>query len=122
MDGEVGCEIVRITAPTVKDAANLQTSWPAAPTRASTVPIVADIHFKPEAAIDAAEWVEKVRINPGNLRGFEEVRGQGVHRRGIRRRSSTRIGNASPRWCLCQERGRAHAHRHESRLAFAIAS
>src|SRR6185369_12382211 len=49
----VGCQLVRITAPTVKDAANLQN-------------IVADIHFKPEAAMEAIKWVEVVRINPGN--------------------------------------------------------
>ena len=63
---EVGCEIVRITAPTVKDAANLQHIVRGLRARGCTVPIVADIHFKPEAALEAAKWVEKVRINPGN--------------------------------------------------------
>jgi (E)-4-hydroxy-3-methylbut-2-enyl-diphosphate synthase len=63
---EVGCEIVRITAPTVKDAANLQNIVRGLRQRGRDVPIVADIHFKPEAAMEAAKWVEKVRINPGN--------------------------------------------------------
>jgi (E)-4-hydroxy-3-methylbut-2-enyl-diphosphate synthase len=63
---EAGCEIVRITAPTVKDAANLQNIVRGLRERASEVPIVADIHFKPDAAMEAAKWVEKVRINPGN--------------------------------------------------------
>jgi (E)-4-hydroxy-3-methylbut-2-enyl-diphosphate synthase len=63
---EVGCEIVRITAPTVKDAANLQNIVAGLRARGCGVPIVADIHFKPEAAMEAAKWVEKVRINPGN--------------------------------------------------------
>jgi (E)-4-hydroxy-3-methylbut-2-enyl-diphosphate synthase len=63
---EVGCEIVRITAPTVKDAANLQHIVAGLRERGCEVPIVADIHFKPEAAMEAAKWVEKVRINPGN--------------------------------------------------------
>ena len=63
---EVGCEIVRITAPTVKDAANLQNIVRGLRERGCDVPIVADIHFKPEAAMEAAKWVEKVRINPGN--------------------------------------------------------
>jgi (E)-4-hydroxy-3-methylbut-2-enyl-diphosphate synthase len=63
---EVGCEIVRITAPTVKDAANLQHIVAGLRERGCEVPIVADIHFKPEAAVEAAKWVEKVRINPGN--------------------------------------------------------
>jgi (E)-4-hydroxy-3-methylbut-2-enyl-diphosphate synthase len=62
----VGCEIVRITAPTVKDARNLQPIKEGLLARGCDVPIVADIHFKPEAAMEAARWVEKVRINPGN--------------------------------------------------------
>lgn len=62
----VGCEIVRITAPTVKDAANLEHIVKGLRARGCQVPIVADIHFKPEAAMEAAKWVEKVRINPGN--------------------------------------------------------
>jgi (E)-4-hydroxy-3-methylbut-2-enyl-diphosphate synthase len=63
---KVGCEIVRITAPTVKDAKNLQLIKRGLLERGCDVPIVADIHFKPEAALEAAQWVEKVRINPGN--------------------------------------------------------
>ena len=63
---QVGCEIVRITAPTVKDAANLQHIVHGLRERGCDVPIVADIHFKPEAAMEAAKWVDKVRINPGN--------------------------------------------------------
>src|SRR5438876_2374652 len=62
----VGCQIVRITAPTVKDAANLQHIVAQLRQRGCHVPIVADIHFKPEAAMEAARWVEMVRINPGN--------------------------------------------------------
>lgn len=63
---EVGCQIVRITAPTVKDAANLQNIVAELRKRGCTVPIVADIHFKPEAAMEAVKWVEVVRVNPGN--------------------------------------------------------
>ena len=63
---QAGCEIVRITAPTVKDAANLRHIVRGLRERGCDVPIVADIHFKPEAAMEAAKWVEKVRINPGN--------------------------------------------------------
>ncbi len=62
----VGCELVRITAPTVKDAANLKHIVRELYDRGCRVPIVADIHFKPDAALEAAKWVEKVRINPGN--------------------------------------------------------
>src|SRR5437660_7903409 len=63
---EAGCEIARITAPTVKEARNLAHILKGLRERGCEVPIVADIHFKPEAAIEAAKWVDKVRINPGN--------------------------------------------------------
>lgn len=63
---EVGCQIVRITAPTVKDAANLENIVRELRRLGCHVPIVADIHFKPEAALEAVKWVEKIRINPGN--------------------------------------------------------
>ena len=62
----VGCEIVRITAPTIKDAANLEHISKGLRRQGCQVPLVADIHFKPEAAMEAARWVEKIRINPGN--------------------------------------------------------
>jgi (E)-4-hydroxy-3-methylbut-2-enyl-diphosphate synthase len=62
----VGCQLVRITAPTVKDAANLRNIVTELRQLGCKVPIVADIHFKPDAAMEAAKWVEKVRVNPGN--------------------------------------------------------
>ena len=64
---QVGCEIVRITAPTIKDARNLEFIKAGLRERGCDVPLVADIHFKPDAAIEAARWVEKVRVNPGNF-------------------------------------------------------
>ena len=64
---KAGCEIVRVTAPTVKDACNLEHIRAALLETGCDVPLVADIHFKPEAALEAAKWVEKVRINPGNF-------------------------------------------------------
>ncbi|MDR1190389.1 MAG: (E)-4-hydroxy-3-methylbut-2-enyl-diphosphate synthase [Verrucomicrobiales bacterium] len=62
-----GCEMVRITAPTVKDAANLRNIKRELLAAGCAVPLVADIHFKPDAALEAAKWVEKVRVNPGNF-------------------------------------------------------
>ncbi|MDP7051034.1 MAG: (E)-4-hydroxy-3-methylbut-2-enyl-diphosphate synthase [Verrucomicrobiota bacterium] len=61
-----GCQIVRITAQTVRHAANLEHIVSELRKRGCLVPIVADIHFKPEAAMEAVKWVEMVRINPGN--------------------------------------------------------
>jgi (E)-4-hydroxy-3-methylbut-2-enyl-diphosphate synthase len=63
---QADCEIVRITAPTVKDSRNLERIVNGLRERGCNVPIVADIHFKPDAAMEAAKWVDKVRINPGN--------------------------------------------------------
>src|SRR3954463_10886656 len=63
---EAGCEVVRITAPPVKASATLEHIVRGLRERGCEVPIVADIHFKPEAAMEAAKWVHKVRINPGN--------------------------------------------------------
>lgn len=63
---EAGCEIVRVTAQTRKIAENLENIMGGMRTRGSTVPMVADIHFKPDAALEAANWVDKVRVNPGN--------------------------------------------------------
>lgn len=62
-----GCEIVRVTAPTVKDARNLERIRAVLNEKGCDIPLVADIHFKPDAALEAAKWIEKVRINPGNF-------------------------------------------------------
>lgn len=63
---DVGCEIVRITAPGVQEAQNLYNIKNELVKRGCNVPLVADIHYNPKAAEIAAEIVEKVRINPGN--------------------------------------------------------
>lgn len=63
---EAGCEYVRITAPSLKEAQNLQEIKKELRKRGCDVPLVADIHFTPNAAELAAKIVEKVRINPGN--------------------------------------------------------
>jgi (E)-4-hydroxy-3-methylbut-2-enyl-diphosphate synthase len=61
-----GCEIVRVTAQTRQIAANLEHIVAGIRALGSGVPIVADIHFKPDAAMEAVKWVDKVRVNPGN--------------------------------------------------------
>src|SRR5919108_447212 len=63
---EAGCEIVRITAPSLNEAENLRHIKAALRQRGVNVPLIADIHFTPNAALKAVEYVEKVRINPGN--------------------------------------------------------
>ena len=63
---EAGCELVRLTAPSLNEAENLRHIKAALNRRGVRVPLIADIHFTPNAALKAAEYVEKVRINPGN--------------------------------------------------------
>ncbi len=63
---DAGCEIVRITAQTKVYAANLEHIARGVRAAGCQVPLVADIHFKPDAALEAAKWVEKIRVNPGN--------------------------------------------------------
>jgi (E)-4-hydroxy-3-methylbut-2-enyl-diphosphate synthase len=102
---QTGCEIVRITAPTVKDSANLQHIVRGLRERGCDAPIVADIHFKPEAAMEAAKWVDKVRINPGNYadsKKFKIIEYTDEQYAGELARIRERF---SPLVRLCQERG-----------------
>lgn len=73
---EAGAELVRITAPSKKEAENLQHIKDELRRRGYTTPLVADIHFTPNAAEIAARIVEKVRVNPGNYvdkKKFEQI-------------------------------------------------
>ena len=101
----VGCEIVRITAPTVKDSRNLENIVKGLRARGCDVPIVADIHFKPEAAMEAAKWVEKVRINPGNYADSKKF----VIREYTDEQYAAELGRIRERFAplvdLCKERG-----------------
>ena len=73
---EGGCELVRITAPSINEAKNLENIKYELRLRGHDTPLVADIHFTPNAAEIAARIVEKVRVNPGNYadkKKFEEI-------------------------------------------------
>jgi len=73
---DAGCEYVRITAPSINEAKNLKIIKNELRKRGYTVPLIADIHFTPNAAEVAARIVEKVRINPGNYadkKKFESI-------------------------------------------------
>jgi len=64
---EAGCEYVRITAPSIREAENLKLIKQKLLSQGINTPLVADIHYTPNAAMEAAKHVEKVRINPGNF-------------------------------------------------------
>src|SRR3954447_21615286 len=102
---EAGCEIVRITGPTVKDAANLQQIVSGLRERGCEVPIVADIHFKPEAAMEAARWVDKVRINPGNYADSKKFKVIEYTDEQYAAELDRIRGRFTPLVRLCQERG-----------------
>jgi (E)-4-hydroxy-3-methylbut-2-enyl-diphosphate synthase len=73
---EAGCEYVRITAPGIREAENLKKIKEELIARRIRVPLIADIHYTPNAALEAAKHVEKVRINPGNYadkKRFENI-------------------------------------------------
>ena len=77
---KAGCELVRITAPSKKEAENLKNIKAELRKRGYTTPIVADIHFTPNAAEIAAKLVEKVRINPGNYADKKKIRRNRIYR------------------------------------------
>jgi len=95
---EVGCEIVRVTAPNVAAARCLR-EIRAEFSRAgfSRVPLVADIHFLPQAAMEAVEHVEKIRINPGNY-ADKNVSPSASTAMPITSSSSSASTSRSPRW------------------------
>lgn len=73
---EAGCELVRLTAPSKKEAENLGVIKNELVKKGYNTPLVADIHFTPNAAEIAAKLIEKVRVNPGNYadkKKFEEI-------------------------------------------------
>jgi len=104
---DAGCEIVRITAQTKVYAANLENIAREVRAAGCQVPLVADIHFKPDAALEAAKWVEKIRVNPGNyadkkkfeIREYSDAQYEAELER-IREQFSPLVE-------LCRERGRA---------------
>jgi len=102
---QAGCEIVRITAPTVKDARNLEHIIAGLRERGCHVPIVADIHFKPEAAMEAAKWVDKVRINPGNYADSKKFLIREYTDEQYAAELERIRGRFTPLVALCKERG-----------------
>ena len=95
---EAGCELVRITAPSRKEAENLAEIKKQLRAAGFTTPLVADIHFTPNAAEIAARIVEKVRVNPGNYVDKKkfDVR---EYTDDQYRRNWNASASASRRWC-----------------------
>ncbi|TYR33888.1 (E)-4-hydroxy-3-methylbut-2-enyl-diphosphate synthase [Sphingobacterium phlebotomi] len=104
---DAGCEYVRITAPSIKEAENLANIKKELKMRGYDVPLVADIHFTPNAAEVAARIVEKVRINPGNYadkKKFDQIEYTDVAYQGELERIYKKF---APLVKICQEYGTA---------------
>lgn len=71
-----GCEIVRLTTQTTRHAAALRDIKERLRERQCDVPLVADVHYNPEAALEAAKWADAVRINPGNYLNYKAEAGE----------------------------------------------
>jgi len=104
---DAGCEIVRITAPSINEAKNLANIKKELLSRGYDVPLVADIHFTPNAAEEAARIVEKVRVNPGNYvdkKKFQQIEYTDAEYEGEIERIAKRF---TPLVKICKEYGTA---------------
>src|SRR5688500_10405559 len=113
---EVGCEIVRITAPNVAAAkclADIRAQFTAA--GFGHIPLVADIHFLPAAAMEAVEHVEKVRVNPGNYADKKKFAVREYTDRDYETELQRLHDAFSPLVKRCRELGRAMRVRSEER-------
>lgn len=104
---EAGCEIVRITAPNKKAAAALGAIAKEVRAAKCEVPLVADIHFLPAAAMEAAKHVDKVRINPGNYADKKKFAIQEYSDAAYNEELERLYESVSPIICRCKELGRA---------------
>ncbi len=104
---EAGCDYVRITAPSLKEAENLRNIKNELKKRGYNIPLIADIHFTPNAAEEAARIIEKVRINPGNYvdkKKFQQIEYTDLEYEEEIERIQTRF---SPLVKVCKEYGTA---------------
>ena len=104
---DAGCEYVRITAPSIKEAQNLAEIKKQLHQRGYNVPLVADIHFTPNAAEVAARIVEKVRVNPGNYadkKKFDQIEYTDIEYQGELERIYQKF---APLVKICKEYGTA---------------
>ncbi|MCF6171912.1 MAG: (E)-4-hydroxy-3-methylbut-2-enyl-diphosphate synthase [Bacteroidales bacterium] len=103
---EAGCEMVRITAPGIREAENLANIKRELRKKGLKVPLIADIHFNPKAAEVAAQIVEKVRINPGNY--IDRRHGKADFSEAEYRREQEKIAERlSPLLAICKTNGTA---------------
>ena len=104
---EAGCEIIRITAPTLKAARVLADIRRKLSADGFDQPLVADIHFLPKAALEAAEHVEKVRINPGNYTDTKRFKVKTYSEADYQEALQKLYEEISPLILRCKELGRA---------------
>lgn len=96
-----GAELVRITTPTVADAMAMGEVRRALEEQGIAIPLVADIHFSPPAALEAARWVDKVRINPGNYCSTRETSSEEEYQAAL----VDMRARLAPLIAICRQRG-----------------
>lgn len=102
-----GCEIVRFTAPSIKDAENLQIIKKTLVELRYDQPLVADIHFTPRAAEIAVKYVEKVRVNPGNYADKKKFETHEYSDESYKEKLELVKEKFTPLVLLCKEYGRS---------------
>jgi (E)-4-hydroxy-3-methylbut-2-enyl-diphosphate synthase len=102
---EAGCEIVRITVPSIRDAEILPEMRAELAKRNVGVPLVADIHFTPNAAMLSVDHVEKIRINPGNYVDKKKFEVREFNDADYEREIEKVAGRFRPLVLRCRERG-----------------
>lgn len=103
---KAGCEMVRITAPGLREAENLANIKKQLLVKGINIPLIADIHFNPKAAEVAAQFVEKIRINPGNY--TDRKKGKPAYSETAYRLELEKIAlRLKPLLSICKEKGTA---------------
>ena len=102
---DAGCELARVTAPSLREAENLREIRAELHRRGLRIPLVADIHFTPRVAMVAAEYVEKVRINPGNYADRKKFEHRDYDARQYARELERAAESFRPLVRRCLERG-----------------
>ena len=113
---DAGCEIVRITAPNKKAAEALAEIHQKVRAAKCEVPLVADIHFLPAAAMEAAKHVEKVRINPGNYADKKKFAVTEYSDAAYNEELGAPARGLLPNCPALQRAGTCHAYRHQPRV------
>ena len=104
---EAGCEMVRLTVPSMKETESLREIKRILRSEGIDTPLIADVHFLPEVAEACAHFVEKVRVNPGNFTDKRSFRQLDLSDREYDAAVEAMAQRAKPLFDVCKEHGTA---------------